>query len=152
MGKILEGFRIILSGAGFFMAYYQQPELCLFWMTALVVIPLTFLSGIEGVFFMNSSLVGKDWNKQPDRFHIQGRIHFFAITITALLVLLCKMNLQAQLTVCIVAFLFFFMSSINHLLSYINDKASKIHLERFILSVLLWVFFVPLVIRSYPYL
>ena len=151
MGKVFEGLRIVLSGAGFFMAYYQRPDLSLFWMVALVVLPLTLFSGIEGMFFMASLLVGKDWVKQPCRFEIQSRMHFIAIAITAIIVLLCNMNIQAQLTLCIVAFTFFFMSSINHLSSYIFDNASKIHLERFILTVLLWVFFIPLVVRSYPY-
>ena len=152
MGKLFEGLRIILSGAGFFMAYYQRPEHSLFWMVALVVLPLTLFSAIEGMFFTTSSMVGKDWAKQPSRFNIQCRMHFFAIAITALLVLLCNMDIQAQLTICVVTFTFFFMSSINHLLSYIFDNSSKIHLERFIMTVLLWVFFIPLIIRSYPYL
>ena len=152
MGKVLEFARIFLAAVGYFLAYQATAGDSLFWMTALVVIPLNFLTGIEGVFFMTSSYVGKDWDGRVDRFQIQGRLHFIAIAITAVVVLLCHMNLQAQLTICLVSLLFFFMSSINHLLSYLKDNASLIHLERFILSVLLWVFFVPLVMRSYPHL
>ena len=122
------------------MAYYQRPEHSLFWMIALVVLPLTLFSAIEGMFFTTSSIVGKDWAKQPSRFNIQCRLHFFAIAITAFLILLCHMDIQAQLTICVITFTFFFMSSINHLLSYIFDNTSKIHLERFIMTVLLWVF------------
>jgi hypothetical protein len=152
VGKILEFLRIALVAIGFFLAYQATPEHSLFWMTALVVIPLNLLTGIEGIFFMKSSYVGKDWGATVDRFQIQGRLYFFAITVTALVVLLCKMNLQAQLTICLVSFTFFLMSSVNHLLSYLKEKVSKIHLERFILSVLLWAFFIPLVMRSYPHL
>ena len=101
---------------------------------------------------MKTSYVGKDWGTTVDRFQIQSRLYFFAITVTALVVLLCKMNLQAQLTICLVSFTFFLMSSVNHLFSYLKENVSKIHLERFILSVLLWVFFIPLVMRSYPHL
>jgi hypothetical protein len=152
MGKILEFLRIALVAIGYFLAYQTTAQHSLFWMTALVVIPLNFLTGIEGIFFMKSSFVGKDWGTTVDRFQIQSRLYFFAITVTALVVLLCKMNLQAQLTICLVSFTFFLMSSVNHLLSYLKENVSKIHLERFILSVLLWVFFIPLVMRSYPHL
>ena len=152
MGKIVEFLRIFLCALGYFLAYQGAPQMSLFWITALVVIPLNLLSGIEGLFFRKSSLVRKDWGTKLDRFQIQGRLHFLAIAASAALVLMCKMNLQAQLTICLVSMIFFLLSSVNHLWSYLKENVSKIHLERFILSIIMVGFFAPLVIRSYPYL
>jgi hypothetical protein len=49
MGKFLETLRIILCVAGYYLAYASTPEHTLIWIVALVVIPLTFLSGDEYV-------------------------------------------------------------------------------------------------------
>ena len=62
MGKALEFARIFLAAIGFYLAYQATAVDGLFWMTALVVIPLNLLTGVEGAFFMSSSYVGKDWN------------------------------------------------------------------------------------------
>ena len=147
MGKMLEALRIISCIIGFYMAYATTAEHSLWWIVALVVIPLTFLSGIEGLFFASSSLVGKDWGTSINRYAIQGRLNFFAMTTTAIIILLCHMNIQAQLTLCLVAIIFFAMSSINHLLSFFFDSASKIQLERFVLTLALLGGFIPLLIR-----
>jgi|GEM_PF-5174696 len=152
MGKFLECLRIILCMFGYFMAYYVSAAASLLWITGFVVVPLTFLSGLEGMFFSSTSMVGKDWGETKNRFAIQGRLNFFAISITAILVLIFKMNLQAQLTICLVAYIFFGLSSINHLISYIKDKASGIQLERFMLTVALWAGFIPLLLRVKPLL
>lgn len=147
MGKVIEFLRIILVALGYFLAYATSPEHTLFWLVALMVIPLTFLSGIEGMFFAKSSLVSKDWGSNNNRYKIQGRLNFLAVALTAAIVLIFKMNIQAQLVICLVALIFFAMSSINHLLSYLTEKTSGIQLERFLLTILLWGGFIPLFLK-----
>ncbi len=152
MGRVIEAIRIILVAVGYFVAYSVEPQQVLFWLVALAVIPLTLITALEGQFFMEASLVGRDWGRSGSRYRNQSTLNFFAITITAVIVLVCHMSYQAQLTIILVSYIFFALSSINHLLSYFQDKKSTIQMGRFVSTLALWGGFFPLLVKVWPLL
>ena len=68
-----------------------------------------------------------------------------------LVVLVFSLGVGAQLAVSLVGVLFFFFSSIKHALEYFREEKGKIHLLRFLSSLMLVVFTAPVWVHSWPH-
>ncbi len=141
MTKLLEALRILLVAIGFFMAYWI-PNHAVFWLLALVFLPLTGLTAIESLFFSKKAALAKGW-KEGSPYQTQSALNNLATALAAVIALLFHFNPQAQAAICLVALLFFGLSSLNHLRAYFIDKSAPIHAQRFIFTIFLWVFTLP---------
>jgi hypothetical protein len=143
MTKLLEWLRITLVILAFFMIHLKPPSQGLFWLVALMVLPLTGLTAVESLFFAKEAALAKKWDKGSP-YQIQSGLNNLAVALTAIIVLAFNLNQQAQVTICLVALIFFALSSLNHIRAYFIDKSVGIHLQRFILTIFLWVSSAPI--------
>ncbi len=147
MTRFIEYLRITLVTLAFFMAYTVPVANALFWLVALMVLPLTGLTAIESLFFSKQAASDKQW-QQGSPYQIQSALNNLATALTAIVVLAFKLGQQAQLTICLVALFFFALSSLNHLRDYIIGKSLSIHLQRFIMTVILWAASAPILYKA----
>lgn len=145
--KLLEWTRIVLVSLGFLLAYWRPPSEGAFWLTALMVIPLTGLTAIESLFFTNKAAKAKQWT-EGSPYQIQSAMNNLATALTAMVILVLRFNQAAQVTVCLVALFFFALSSLNHLRAYFINKSVGIHLQRFIFTIGLWAFSLPILYKA----
>lgn len=147
MTRFIEYLRITLVALGFFMAYTVPVPNALFWLVALMVLPLTGLTAIESLFFSKQAASDKQW-QSGSPYQIQSALNNLATALAAIAVLVLKFDQQAQLTICFVALFFFALSSLNHLRDYITGKSLSVHLHRFIMTVILWAASAPILYKA----
>ena len=145
--KILEVMRIILSIIGFWVAYSKPGNQGLIWLLGLVIIPLTGLTGIESLLFSKSAALIKG-RTVGSAYQIQSAFNNLATAITAIIVLVFKFDIQAQITICLVALIFFTFSSLNHAREYFFEEKPAINLQRVIVTLLLLAGSLPLLIKA----
>ena len=146
--RLFEFLRIACAGTGFFMAYQSASSHPLFWITTLVVIPLSGLTALESLSFKQLSAQAKQRESGSD-YQTQSALNNLATALTAALVLVLHLGTQAQLTIILSSLLFFTLSSIKHAHEYLINKKNSIHAQRFILSGLVVGASLPLIL---PYL
>jgi hypothetical protein len=148
--KLLEILRIACSATGMYLAYASNsPTNSLFWLVALVAIPLAGLTGIESLFFSRQAAIAKDREINSD-YQTQSGCNNLATATAGLIILSCKLGPAAQIAIILVLLLFFTFSSMKHAIEYFIDRKSGIHLQRFILTALLLGFCIPILIKAWP--
>ena len=145
--KIFESIRVILAFLGFYFAYSSAPTAALFWLVALMVIPLSGLTAIESLLFGKRSAASKQRETNSD-YQTQSALNNLATAVTAVIILIMHWGRQAQLTIVLCALLFFFFSSLKHAVEYFRDKKNLIHLQRFVLSMALVLASAPIMWRA----
>jgi hypothetical protein len=144
---IFEILRVSLVMTGFFLAYPIEPSSLKMIMT-FVLIPMTGLTALENLFFPLKSAQGtggisNDYQKQ-------SAMHNLATCITAALILWLNWGRGAELAIVFLGLLFFFLSGIKHAYEYWIDHKERIHLFRWIGSLLIVVAVSPIVMDALP--
>ena len=145
--RVFEVGRIVLVVLGFLMAAWDV-EAGLTWLVALVVVPLTGLTALETFVAGAASAVSKA-RIIGSAYQIQSAMNNLAIALTAVVVLVWHWGETAQVTISLVALIFFALSSMNHAWDYFVLKRPMIHLQRVVLTVLLWVGFIPWILPAF---
>lgn len=148
--KLLEILRIACSATGMYLAYqdYSSPQ-ALFWLVALVSIPLAGLTGIESLFFAKQAAIAKGREINSD-YQTQSGANNLATALAGIIVLSCQLGSAAQITIMLVTLLFFSLSSLKHGCEYFADKKNGIHLQRVIFTILLLAFCIPILVKAWP--
>jgi hypothetical protein len=153
--QLVKGFeilRIVLSALGFYLAYSETSHTqALFWIIALVIIPLSGLTGLESLLF--SSAAAKQKGREVSPYQIQSAMNNLAVAITAIIILILNWGAQAKITIIAVSLVFFLLSAVQHAREAIQLKQQqsekqKIHWQRVILSIILCAAIAPLL---YPF-
>ncbi len=147
MVAVLEYVRIICVIFGFFMAYQPATLHPLRWLVGLVYLPLTGLTALESLFFSTASALSKR-REVNSAYQIQSAFNNLAIALVCIMVLCLHLNLQAQATICLVALLFFVLSSLYHGYEYFFKHKPMIHLQRLLLTILLCLASLPLLLPA----
>lgn len=150
--KLFEFFRIGCAGIGFYLAYVhyfaKDYATALYTLIVFVVIPLTGLTGLESILFSDKAAEIKGWHVGSP-YQIQSGINNIAVATTAIIILYFKWNIYAELTALFVTLIFFLLSSINHVVSFCQQKNKRIiHLLRPIFSLLLVLAALPIIFKS----
>lgn len=140
---LFEILRIVLVILGYNLAYSTSDYgLALSYLVGLVVIPLTGLTALESLFFTKAAAIAKSRDVSP--YQIQSACNNLAVALTAAITLLFDWQNSAKIAVITVAIIFFLLSGIQHLREAIQltrqkHLGSKMHWQRFALSILLFV-------------
>lgn len=144
--KLFEILRISCIALGFFLAYQtQSTSNALFWLTCLMVIPISGFTALESLLFGRLAAEAKQRVALSD-YQVQSAFNNLATALAACLVLLFHFNLQAQATIIISCLLFFTLSSLKHAAEYFIDNKGLIHLQRFLLTTMILGFSIPLLL------
>ena len=112
-----------------------------------IVIPLAGITGIESVFFPTASAISKD-REVGSAYQTQSGMNNLAIAITGGIVWFWQWGTSASMAVLFVLYIFFILSSINHLFEFITKRQKNlIHLARPLLTILLIVASVPILLN-----
>jgi hypothetical protein len=149
MTKLLEILRIVCCVAGIYLAYAVSASEGLFWLVLLFVIPVTGLTAIESLCFAKRAAIAKGREVGSD-YQQQSALNNLATAVVGLIVLVFHLGVAAEITIILVALCFFAFSAIKHALEYFSAKKSAIHLQRLVLSLLLWIACLPIVIQAWP--
>jgi hypothetical protein len=102
--------------AGTFVAYLLgsgEATETLHWLNLLLVLPITALTGIEGMFFGASSAASMNRAASPE-YQRQSAGANLACAVTLILVFLLNWGVKAEATIMIVSLLFFVFSAAVH--------------------------------------
>ncbi len=141
----IELARVILAAIGFGFAF-TYPEYAPFYLLLWVVVPLTGLTGFESLAFSKQAAEIKA--RQSNPYQIQSAMNNLATAIVGLGVIIFQANTSAQIAIIFVALVFFALSSLQHFKEYLFQGA-RIHLWRFILTLVLWGCSLPLLWRFF---
>jgi len=147
--KILEYLRIIGVIAGINLAYFlgSDPQQQIHILMPFIVINLSGLTGIESVFFGKVAVELTGY--KPSAYQRQSGFNNLAVAITAILILILKWGMYAEIAILSASLIFFFLSAINHAWSAIKEGNRKLkNLLRPIMTIILLIFIVPFIIRA----
>jgi hypothetical protein len=148
--KSFEYVRWLCVALGFYLAYQHLSVHSLYWLCLLVVLPLTGFTALESLFFAKAAALSKQ-REVGSAYQIQSALNNLATASVTVVVLVFSLGTGAQLAVSLVGIVFFFFSSIKHALEYFLEGKGKIHLLRFLCSLALVGFTVPIWMRSWPH-
>ena len=147
--RIMEWLRWSFVTVGFYIAYQNLGTNSIFWLCCMVMLPLTGFTALESLFLAQASAVYKN-RETGSAYQIQSAFNNLATALTAVIVMVFSLGSTAQLTVCLVAMLFFSLSSINHLIEFIKENKAKHHLARFLSTLILVGFSIPIIATAWP--
>ena len=147
--RIMEWLRWSFVAVGFYIAYQNLNANSIFWLCCMVMLPLTGFTALESLFLTQASAEYKN-RETGSAYQIQSAFNNLATALTAVIATVFSLGNTAQLTVCLVAMLFFSLSSINHLIEFIKEKETKHHLVRFLSTLILLGFSIPIIATAWP--
>ena len=154
--KILDILRIAIVSAAFFFGYQigytdavYNPIAQLHFMIPLVIVGVSGISGLEGLFFAKASAKLKGF-ETGSNYQRQSAIALLSYAVISVIVYLLKWGIKSELTILFVFLFFFFFSAINHGVSAIKDKNYKWqNINRPVITFLLIVGIIYPVIKAF---
>ncbi len=125
--KILEILRIAIVCIAFFFGYQigfahgYNPFAQLHFMIPVVIVAISGISGLEGLFFgkMSAEIKGYEVGSNYQR---QSAIALLSYAFIAIFVYFSNWGVKAELTVLFVFIFFFFFSGLNHAIDAVRRK------------------------------
>ncbi len=138
MIRTIEYLRIIWIATGFWLAY-ANPLIASYYLLVGMVLPMTGLTAIQGLFFSQAS---EDYMQRPTNHysHLQSSMIFLGLCITAIGALIIHASTLVQYVLVLQTLLCFLLSGLVHLYQFIKeDKAQRVHLWRFVWVIMLCI-------------
>ena len=142
---LLEWVRVTLAAIGFGFAF-ARPSSAPFYLLLWVIIPLTGLTALESLLFARDAAKQKARETSP--YQIQSAMNNLATALVGLGVIVFQVNVAAQMAIIFVGLVFFALSSLQHFMEFLI-QGTKIHLWRFMLTLILWGGSLPLLWRFF---
>jgi len=128
--KILDILRMVIVFVAFFFGYQigfehgYDPVAQLHFMIPVIIIAISGLSGIEGLFFARESAEAKGF-EVGSNYQRQSAIALLSYAVIAILVYFFRWSIKAELTIFLAFIFFFFFSGLNHAVDAIKRKNYK---------------------------
>jgi len=128
--KILDILRMVIVFAAFFFGYQigyangYDPVAQLHFMIPVIIVAISGLSGIEGLFFARESAEAKGF-EVGSNYQTQSAIALLSYAVIAVLIWFIKWGIKAELTIFMAFIFFFFFSALNHAVDAIKRKNYK---------------------------
>jgi len=128
--KILDILRIVIVSASFYFGYSigyangYNPIAQLHFMIPVIIVAISGISGIEGLFFAKKSAEIKGF-EVGSNYQRQSAIALLSYAVVAIIVYLSNWGIKAELTIYFAFIFFFIFSGLNHGIDAIRRKNYK---------------------------
>ena len=129
--KIMDILRMVIVFLAFYFGYnigfeqgFYDPVAQLHFMIPLIILAISGLSGIEGLFFARESAEAKGF-EVGSNYQTQSAIALLSYAVIAVLIWFIKWGIKAELTIFMTFIFFFFFSALNHAVDAIKRKNYK---------------------------
>ncbi len=128
--KILDILRIVIVSASFYFGYSigyadgYNPIAQLHFMIPVIIVAISGISGIEGLFFAKKSAEIKGF-EVGSNYQRQSAIALLSYAVIAIIVYLSNWGIKAELTIYFAFIFFFIFSGLNHGIDAIRRKNYK---------------------------
>lgn len=134
MITLFERLRTISVAVGLFFALWFPAE-GINYLVLGVVLPMSGLLAVEGLFFRHASAQYK--KRTPSVYQYQTAFFFVALFLVSIGVFCFDVAISAKITLIMILLLFFLQSSLVHLKEFFAGKG-RLHLWRFVGSISMW--------------
>jgi hypothetical protein len=151
IAKIFETSRFVIIGGGAFICYLlfdQQPALLLHYMMLCIVVALSGLTGIEGLFFSGSTAISLG-RATGSPYQKQSAMNNLSVAIVGVFVWCANWGVHADATVMMATLCFITLSALVHAMEAIksNNKSRK-NKMRAVWTIALLALCIPIIIQA----